>query len=241
MSLIERKATPNYGVFNKAESYAGSLQEEADRQESLRKHRRGKESADPVFNVLIMGHAGVGKSALISMFLHQIFPTKHVKTVEDQHFVECETDGESIKLHILDTSGSLSFPAQRRVNINQAKVFVLVYSVTSLASFKEVSRLREMILDIRGPDTPVVIVGNKIDKNNERQVSKVSSMIVASVTWQHGFVETSALQNENVRRIFEEAIRQVMIKEQNCRRMSLPDIVLKREKIGMKSKNCIVS
>ena len=122
-------------------------------------------------------------------------------TVEDMHRGEYEVAGMPLTLDILDTSGSFSFPAMRRLSISTGDAFVLVYSVQDESSFEEVKALRQQIIEEKGEDamTPIVIVGNKAEvPTEEREVSKEVAKTTASVEWGHSYVEASAKSNINI-------------------------------------------
>lgn len=52
--------------------------------------------------------------------------------------------------------------------------FLLVYSITSRSSFEELSVLREQILRVKDVESvPMVISGNKVDLEEERQVCSI--------------------------------------------------------------------
>lgn len=62
--------------------------------------------------LVFLGAAGVGKTALIHRFLRDRFEHKYTRTVEELHVLEYDIAGK-MRLEILDTSGSYSFPAMR--------------------------------------------------------------------------------------------------------------------------------
>ena len=101
--------------------------------------------------------------------------------------------------------------------------------MTSEESFQEVRRLRSQIFELRGSKVPIVVVGNKTDDEKNRKVSKLKAMTIVNMEWQHGFVECSALKNENIIAIFQEVLRQARIRYAlspavKKRRMSLPAV-----------------
>lgn len=96
--------------------------------------------------VVVMGTARVGKSAIISQFLYERWPSRYRQTVEELHRGEFSLpDGAALTLDILDTAGALHFPAMRALSIATAHAFLLVYAVDDAASWDEVRRLRHQV------------------------------------------------------------------------------------------------
>lgn len=70
--------------------------------------------------------------------------------------------------------------------------FILVFSITSRASLEEVLNLREEILRIKdNMNVPIVIVGNKADLVDQRQVNRATAFAI-SQRWHAPYYETSA-------------------------------------------------
>ncbi|KAL4624472.1 ras-related protein Rap-1b-like [Arapaima gigas] len=199
--------------------------------------------------LMFLGAAGVGKTALIQRFLHDRFEPKHKRTVEELHSIECDTDEAKIRIEIMDTSGSYSFPAMRKLCIRNSDAFALVYSVDDPESFEEVQRLREEILELKEEkDTPIVVVGNKVDLENQRLVLGEDVMPVVELEWNASFLEASANSSENVLGVFGELLRQARVPSRispalRRRRETIPkDGVPVRKKPPMKKHNsCILA
>ncbi|XP_075756049.1 ras-related protein Rap-2c-like [Pelodiscus sinensis] len=159
--------------------------------------------------LVFFGAAGVGKTALIRRFLQDAFEARHRRTVEELHLLELELEpgsGLSLRLEILDTSGSYSFPAMRRLCIGRGDAFALVYSLQEPDSFAEVQRLRDEILEARRGPVPIVVVGNKSDLAPGQPDSRVA---VAQRDWGCTCLEASAKQGRNVLSLFQELLSQV--------------------------------
>ncbi|XP_010156882.1 PREDICTED: GTP-binding protein Rhes-like [Eurypyga helias] len=146
--------------------------------------------------LVFLGAAGVGKTALIRRFLMDTFEPKHRRTVEELHSKEYEVSGATVKVEILDTSGSYSF-------------FALVYAVDDAESFESVKSLREEILEVKEDKfPPIVVVGNKAESGGERQVPVEDALSLVELDWNSRFVETSAKDNKNVLEVFRELLQQ---------------------------------
>ncbi|XP_033986129.1 GTP-binding protein Rhes-like [Trematomus bernacchii] len=159
--------------------------------------------------LVFLGAAGVGKTALIQRFLEDTFEPKHKRTVEEMHSKEYDIGGVKISVEILDTSGSYSFPAMRKLSIQNSDAFALVYAVDDPESLEAVKRLRDEILEIKEDKyTPIVVVGNKVDRVKERQVSNEEVLSTVEMDWNNSYLEASAKENANVVEVFKELLQQ---------------------------------
>ena len=155
--------------------------------------------------VVVLGAGGVGKSSILKRFLFNQFSEEYHETVEDLYCKDYVAHGAEIKVDFLDTAGNLEFPAMRRLSISTAHAFVLVYSITNEETYKEVKRLWEQIKEVRSnyEDIPCVIVGNKLDQEDNRQVEKFDAL-----NWVYtdnncaAFVEVSAKSDECIVDVF---------------------------------------
>uniref|UniRef100_K7EZT0 Small monomeric GTPase n=1 Tax=Pelodiscus sinensis TaxID=13735 RepID=K7EZT0_PELSI len=160
--------------------------------------------------LVFLGAAGVGKTALIRRFLLDTFEPEHQRTVEEMHSKEYEVSGAIVKVEILDTSGSYSFPAMRKLSIQNSDAFALVYAVDDAESFESIKSLREEILEVKeDKSAPILVVGNKAETRRERQVLTEDAMSLVELDWNNHFLEASAKENENVVEVFRELLRQV--------------------------------
>lgn len=155
--------------------------------------------------VVLLGAGGVGKSSILKRFLFNTYSDTYQETVEDLYCREYVIQGADIRVDFLDTAGKLVFPAMRRLSITTAHAFILVYSVINQETFEEVKRLWEQIKEVRSnyEDIPCVIVGNKIDLEDNRQVEKFDAL-----NWVYNdgncgaFIEVSAKTNEGTKDVF---------------------------------------
>ena len=70
-----------------------------------------------------------------------------------------------------------------------------------------VSLLHDKVLTSRGPELPIVVVGNKSDLERNLDIAETESIVQCD--WEQGYVECSAKDNENVQDIFKELLMQV--------------------------------
>lgn len=81
-------------------------------------------------------------------------------------------DEEVALLDVLDTAGQEEYSAMREQYMRTGEGFLLVYSITSRQSFEEIITFQQQILRVKDKDSfPIIVVGNKCDLEQERQVS----------------------------------------------------------------------
>ncbi|KAM9817915.1 GTP-binding protein Rhes-like [Syngnathus typhle] len=196
--------------------------------------------------LVFLGAAGVGKTALIRRFLQDTFEAKHRRTVEELHSREYDIGGAKITVEILDTSGSYSFPAMRKLSIQNSDAFALVYAVDDPESLEVVKSLREEILEIKEDKyTPIVVVGNKTDRGGERRVSEDDVLSIVEMDWNNSYLEASAKDNVNVVEVFKELLQQANLPSRlspalRRRRETLPKHAGFRPPMN-KTNSCILS
>ncbi|CAK7272720.1 Ras-related protein rsr1 [Sporothrix epigloea] len=92
--------------------------------------------------------------------------------------------------------------------------FLLVFSITSPSSLSEIDTLREEIIRIKDDEnTPMVIIGNKADLEDQRAVSR-SKAFSLSQQWNAPYYESSARTRTNVDEVFIDLCRQMLRREE---------------------------
>lgn len=152
--------------------------------------------------LVVVGGGGVGKSALTIQLIHSHFVDEYDPTIEDSYRKQVVIDNEVQVLDILDTAGQEEYSAMREQYMRTGQGFLLVYSITSETSFEELMTYYQQIQRVKDNDyVPIMIVGNKSDLEDERQVSYEDGMNLAKQL-NSPFMETSAKQAINVEDAF---------------------------------------
>ncbi len=94
------------------------------------------------------------------------------------------------------------FTAMRDLYMKNGQGFVLVYSITSQATFNDLVDIKDQIMRVKdiGADIPLVLVGNKCDLEDERVVGKHQGESLAR-SFACTFLETSAKLEVNVHEV----------------------------------------
>lgn len=99
----------------------------------------------------------------------------------------------------LQTDG-LTFPSR------EGQGFILVYSIASRATFDRLEVFRQAMLKVKRQKPVFMLVGNKCDKQYEREVSREEGAQLAR-NFGCDFLETSAKTAVNVERLFTTLVR----------------------------------
>ncbi|CAI5638666.1 unnamed protein product [Oreochromis niloticus] len=163
--------------------------------------------------VIMVGSGGVGKSALTLQFMYDEFVEDYEPTKADSYRKKVVLDGEDVQIDILDTAGQEDYAAIRDNYFRSGEGFLLVFSITEHESFTATSEFRDQILRVKEEEAiPLLLVGNKSDLEDRRQVSAEEATAKAS-EWGVQYVETSAKTRANVDKVFFDLMREVRKKK----------------------------
>lgn len=84
--------------------------------------------------------------------------------------------------------------------------FILVYSIASRATFERLEVFRQAMLKVKRHRPVFMLVGNKCDKQYEREVSREEGAAMAR-DFGCRFLETSAKTAQNVEKLFTDLVR----------------------------------
>ena len=110
-------------------------------------------------------------------------------------------DDKTLSLLIWDLAGQKFFQRVRKHYYHGAKAAFIMYDTSRRETFD--NRVEFWYNDLKAalPDIPIVIIGNKIDLTEDRQVTPTEGEALAKKL-RCSFLETSALSGENVKDAF---------------------------------------
>ncbi|MHA1293085.1 MAG: GTP-binding protein [Promethearchaeota archaeon] len=158
-----------------------------------------------LFKLVILGSAAVGKTTLVNSFLkkEQITdyrPTLGISISTQKYYIQGFKD-DIISFLVYDLAGQDFFKRVRHEYYKGASCVFVVYDITKRESFEE--SVDFWFADARKElgDIPFVLIGNKIDLEDQREVPKEEGLKKAEEL-RSLFIETSALKNINVQDTF---------------------------------------
>ena len=116
------------------------------------------------------------------------------------------SDGSVVNCTIYDTAGQEQYNCLCESYYKKADAVLLVYDISNKVSFIKVKEYYcPKIEELCKKNIPIILLGNKADKEDERQVS-INEGNELAVSKKFMFKETSCKRNENVSNAFEALI-----------------------------------
>ncbi|KAG5510920.1 hypothetical protein JKF63_06421 [Porcisia hertigi] len=162
-----------------------------------------------IFKYIIIGDMSVGKSCLMHLFTEQRYRKDLPHTIGvDFGTTIVDINGELVKLQMWDTAGQERFRSVTRGYYRGAAAALLVYDISRRSTYAHIG---SWLTDARantGPETVFILVGNKSDLEEEREVSYEEA---AQFAGEHNllFLECSALNGNNVEEAFLSTARRI--------------------------------
>ena len=162
-------------------------------------------SPEYVYKLSIIGDQGVGKTSMTQRYVHGIFQADYKATIgtfiskKECKFNELNT---AVRFMIWDLAGQNQFQRLWPDYLTDSRAGIIVYDISNRESFENVKKWYDIIVKVAYPSLILVLVGNKIDLEDSRIVSKEEGINLAKELGIY-YLETSAKTNENIDDVFE--------------------------------------
>jgi Ras-related protein Rab-1A len=167
---------------------------------------------DFLFKIIIIGDSGVGKSALLFRFSDDIYSNNYISTIGvDFKIKTIFIDGKVIKLQIWDTAGQERFRTITTSYYRGSHIILMCFDITDRSSFINLNMWLKEVRKCASSNVNIVVCGTKSDLNLNREVSYEEGKRYAE-TYGFNYFETSAKENNNVDKIFENSSKKVLDK-----------------------------
>ena len=167
-------------------------------------------------SIITLGDTTVGKTCLAQRFIGQEFKDIKLSTIGQECFIKIvNINNHEIKIKIWDTAGQERYRSIAISSIRNANGVLLVYDITKKNTYETLEywfKQIKNVLEIK--DTPIVLIGNKIDLKDSREVLYEKGEEFAK---DHGikFFECSAKSKINVDEAFNCLINDIYKKHEN--------------------------
>ena len=200
------------------------------------------DSVEYLFKVILIGDSSVGKTNLLNRFVKNEFNSQSKPTVGVDFFSKTVTiDKKSVKAQIWDTAGQERFKAFSSAYYNGSHGAIIAYDVTNKESFENVKNwITELKTHLELSNLVVMLIGNKTDLENQRQVTEEQGRSLAEQL-DFFFMETSAMKNSTneVSKAFMVIIEEILNKNPQLKKKAGDKIDLgKKVEVNDSKKGC---
>jgi small GTP-binding protein len=161
---------------------------------------------DYLSKVILFGDDGVGKTTLETHLKPDFNPSDSMESaigVNFQHLI-MDIQGSKVKLQIWFMSNKTWFikAPEFRSYVTGAQCAIFLYDITNASSLSMVPYWFKW-LEERCNKIPILLVGNKVDDNQRRTVSKKSVTLLQEKYNLTSYMEISAKTGKNVKELFD--------------------------------------
>ncbi|XP_067404441.1 ras-related protein Rab-41 isoform X3 [Emydura macquarii macquarii] len=164
----------------------------------------GGEFGNPLrkFKLVFLGEQSVGKTSLITRFMYDSFDNTYQATIGIDFLSKTMyLEDRTIRLQLWDTAGQERFRSLIPSYIRDSAAAIVVFDITNLNSFQQTSKWIDDVRTERGSDVIIMLVGNKTDLADKRQITTEEGEQRAKEL-NVMFIETSAKTGYNVKQLF---------------------------------------
>ena len=153
----------------------------------------------PLYKILLLGDSTVGKTCFLLRYTDDTFLDLHMATIGLDYRLKTMIldDHRIVKVQLWDTAGQDKFRAITRNYYKGARGIILIYDITNIKSYENIKKWINEIKEEISENVTIVLIGNKIDNEKERKISKEQGVKLAN-DYNVSFFETSAKTGEGI-------------------------------------------
>ena len=155
-----------------------------------------------LFKIILIGNSGVGKSSILQQYMNHVFDSNYkIRIGVDFLMKSLVINNQIVKLQVWDTAGQERYKSMVASYYRGAHVALIVFDLTSHRSFEALPSWIEAFYKSGPEQKNTILIGNKKDLINERQVTK-EEVELFSQTNNMMYFETSAREGDNIDYVF---------------------------------------
>ncbi|XP_023498768.2 EF-hand calcium-binding domain-containing protein 4B isoform X2 [Equus caballus] len=141
--------------------------------EDLSKEEGSLSTPDRLFKIVFVGDSAVGKTSFLRRFCEDRFSPGTAATVGIDYRVKTvRVDDSQVALQLWDTAGQERYRCITQQFFRKADGVIVMYDLTARQSFLSVRQWLSSVEEAVGDCIPVLLLGNKIDNEKEREVPR---------------------------------------------------------------------
>lgn len=160
--------------------------------------------------IIFCGDAGVGKTSIINSIMGQKFVEDYEPSIGVDFFSKTiRYKGRLIKLQIWDSAGQEKFKSLIPNYIRGSSLIFLIFDVSKKMSYDHLTDWIQFITNIEN-NSVIIIVGNKIDLKNDREVNKEEAEKFCKEN-KYEYFEVSAKEGTNINNLLYSSVASLPI------------------------------
>ena len=165
--------------------------------------RKDPKYYDYTVKVILVGDSAVGKTCLVWRGVHGEFKERYDVTVGSEFSTYvCSVNGKVMKMQVWDTCGQEAQRSLARIFYKGSHCVVLVYSIIRPETFAHLENWIHDVKDVVRPDTLLFLVGNMLDEEANRKVSRAAVDTLMAKEQIVSYTEASAKSGVGVNNLF---------------------------------------
>ena len=167
---------------------------------------------DIIFKIITIGDSGVGKTSILKRYVYNSYNINSLATVGVNFSFKDVVlkNGTKVQLKLIDTAGQEKYKSLAKTYYKNTEGVLFVFSFDDKKSFDNITNWIDEFKENNGNENiPTLLIGNKSDVPKK----EVDQESINKLLSQHKmkYIESSALNNENIDQIFDDLSERMYI------------------------------